>query len=62
MFSDTVAGIAPASVLMFVVMQLFGGALAYGLVRLLYPDAPGRGRRGRRREPKTVPPRGAPDE
>jgi hypothetical protein len=25
---------------MFVVMQLVGGTLAYGLVRLLYPDAP----------------------
>jgi len=24
----------------FVVMQLVGGALAYGVVRLLYPDAP----------------------
>jgi glycerol uptake facilitator-like aquaporin len=40
MFSDTFAGIAPSSVAMFVVMQLVGGALAYGLVRLLYPDAP----------------------
>jgi glycerol uptake facilitator-like aquaporin len=39
MFSDTFAGIAPASVAMFVVMQLLGGALAYGLVRLLYPQA-----------------------
>jgi glycerol uptake facilitator-like aquaporin len=40
MFSDTFAGIAPASVPLFVVMQLVGGALAYGLVRVLYPDAP----------------------
>lgn len=39
MFSDTFAGIAPSSVAMFVVMQLAGGALAYGLVRVLYPDA-----------------------
>jgi arsenate reductase len=39
MFSDTFAGIAPASVAMFIVMQLVGGALAYGLVRLLYPQA-----------------------
>ncbi len=39
MFSDTFAGIAPASVAMFIVMQLIGGALAYGLVRLLYPQA-----------------------
>ena len=40
MFSDTFAGIAPASVAMFAVMQLLGGALAYGLVRLLYSAAP----------------------
>ena len=40
MFSDTFAGIAPGSVVMFVVVQLVGGAAAYGLVRLLYPDAP----------------------
>lgn len=39
MFSDTFAGIAPSSVAMFIVMQLIGGALAYGLVRLLYPQA-----------------------
>jgi glycerol uptake facilitator-like aquaporin len=39
MFSDTFAGIAPASVPMFIVMQLLGGALAYGLVRVLYPQA-----------------------
>ena len=37
MFSDTFAGIAPASVPGFVLMQIAGGALAYGLVRLLYP-------------------------
>jgi len=39
MFSDTFAGIAPSSVPMFVVMQLVGGALALGLVHLLYPTA-----------------------
>ncbi len=39
MFSDTFTGIAPSSVAMFVGMQLVGGALAYGLVRLLYPEA-----------------------
>jgi glycerol uptake facilitator-like aquaporin len=39
MFSATFAGIAPVSVAMFIVMQLLGGALAYGLVRLLYPQA-----------------------
>jgi glycerol uptake facilitator-like aquaporin len=38
MFSDTFAGIAPASVAMFIAMQLLGGAIAYGLVRLLYPQ------------------------
>jgi len=36
MLSDTFAGIAPASVPMFVLMQLFGGVLAVGLVRLLF--------------------------
>ena len=38
MFSDTFAGIAPASVPAFVVAQLIGGALAYGAVRVLYPQ------------------------
>jgi glycerol uptake facilitator-like aquaporin len=37
-FSDTFAGIAPASVPSFVVAQLIGGALAYAAVRVLYPD------------------------
>ena len=39
MFSDTFAGIAPSSVLAFVLAQLVGGALGYGLVRALYPAA-----------------------
>ena len=39
MFSDTFAGIAPASVAMFLAMQLVGGAVAVVVVRLLYPDA-----------------------
>ena len=38
MFSDTFAGIAPASVPVFVVMQVVGGLLAVGLVRVLHPD------------------------
>jgi glycerol uptake facilitator-like aquaporin len=38
MFSNTFAGIAPASVPGFVVAQLVGGACAVGVVRLLYPD------------------------
>ncbi|MDQ1747222.1 MAG: hypothetical protein QOD07_1485 [Frankiaceae bacterium] len=38
MLSNTFAGIAPASVPMFVVMQLAGGAAAVGVVHLLYPS------------------------
>jgi arsenate reductase len=38
MFSDTFAGIAPASVPAFVVAQLVGGVAAFGLVRTLYVD------------------------
>jgi glycerol uptake facilitator-like aquaporin len=37
MFSDTFAGIAPASVPAFVVAQLVGGIAAFGLIRTLYP-------------------------
>jgi glycerol uptake facilitator-like aquaporin len=40
MFSDTFAGIAPASVAMFVLMQLVGALLGYALIRGLYPNAP----------------------
>jgi hypothetical protein len=35
--SDTFAGIAPSSVPMFVVMQLVGGVIAFGLVRFVFP-------------------------
>jgi arsenate reductase len=38
-FSDTFAGIAPASVPAFVAAQLAGGLAALGLVRALYPAA-----------------------
>ncbi|MDQ3664793.1 MAG: aquaporin [Actinomycetota bacterium] len=38
MFSDTFTGIGPASVPMFVLMQLLGGAAAYGLIKLLWPQ------------------------
>jgi glycerol uptake facilitator-like aquaporin len=38
MFSDTFAGIAPASVPGFVVAQLVGGVVALALIRLLYPE------------------------
>ena len=37
MFSDTFAGIAPASVPGFVIAQLAGGAAAIAIVRALYP-------------------------
>jgi arsenate reductase len=39
MFSDTFAGIAPASVIPFILTQFAGGALAVLLLRTLYPDA-----------------------
>jgi glycerol uptake facilitator-like aquaporin len=38
MFSDSFAGIAPASAPMFVVMQAVGAASAIGLVRFLFPS------------------------
>jgi glycerol uptake facilitator-like aquaporin len=41
MLSDTFAGIAPASVPMFVLMQLIGGVLGFALLKLLYPDPAG---------------------
>lgn len=37
MFSDSFAGIAPASVIGFVLAQLIGGVLGYIVVRALYP-------------------------
>jgi glycerol uptake facilitator-like aquaporin len=39
MFSDTFAGIAPASVPAFVLAQIVGAALGAGLILVLYPDA-----------------------
>jgi glycerol uptake facilitator-like aquaporin len=38
MFSDTFAGIAPASAPAYVLAQLVGGAVAIALIRALYPD------------------------
>ena len=38
MFSNTFAGIAPASVPGFVVAELIGGAVAIGVLWVLYPD------------------------
>ncbi|MEP6697194.1 MAG: aquaporin, partial [Pseudonocardiales bacterium] len=40
MLSDSFAGIAPGSVPMFVIMQLLGGLLGLGAIRVLYPDVP----------------------
>jgi len=37
MFSDTFAGIDPASAPMFVAMQVLGGAVGLGFVQLMYP-------------------------
>jgi len=36
--SDTFAGIKPSSAPMFIVMQLIGAAIAYALIRFLYPS------------------------
>jgi glycerol uptake facilitator-like aquaporin len=38
MFSDTFAGIAPASAPAFIIAQLAGGLVAIAVVRALYPD------------------------
>jgi glycerol uptake facilitator-like aquaporin len=38
MFSNTFAGIAPASAPGYVIAQLVGGAVAIGVIRVLYPD------------------------
>jgi arsenate reductase len=38
MFSNTFAGIAPASVPGFIAAQVVGGAAAFAIVRVLYPD------------------------
>jgi glycerol uptake facilitator-like aquaporin len=48
MFSDTFAGIAPASAAPFIAMQLLGAALGYLLIRALFPT------------PSTAPPPAAP--
>ena len=40
MFSDTFAGIAPASVSLFVAFQIVGTAAGAGMVLFLYPDTP----------------------
>lgn len=42
MFSNSFSGIAPSSVAGFVLAQLVGGLLGYGLIRALYPNLPSR--------------------
>jgi glycerol uptake facilitator-like aquaporin len=37
MFTDTFAGIAPSSVPSFIAAQIIGGAVAYGIILVLYP-------------------------
>ncbi|HEV3136142.1 MAG TPA: MIP/aquaporin family protein [Acidimicrobiia bacterium] len=41
--SDTFTGIKPSSAPMFILMQLVGAAIAYGLILLLYPERSPRG-------------------
>ena len=60
MFSDTFAGIAPASVPSFVFAQLAGGAVAYGVIRMLYPDARGSSRGPHQRWNRLKQPNGLP--
>ena len=36
--TDTFTGIEPSSAPVFILMQLVGAAIAYGLIRVLYPD------------------------
>jgi arsenate reductase len=38
MFSNTFAGIAPSSVPSFIGAQIMGGAIAVGVIKVLYPD------------------------
>ena len=38
MLSNSFAGIKPSSAPMFIVMQLIGAVIAYGLIRLFYPS------------------------
>jgi len=40
--TDSFAGIRPASAPMFILMQLVGATVAFGLIRFLYPTAPAR--------------------
>jgi arsenate reductase len=42
--SDTFAGIKPSSAPMFIVMQLLGAAIAFALVRFIYPHDPPEGK------------------
>ena len=41
MFSNTFAGIAPSSAPSFIAAQILGGAMAFALIRVLYPEPAG---------------------
>ena len=53
-FSDTFAGIAPASALYFIAAQLVGGLVGLGLVTVLLSRRPGHRRPGRRPASRTT--------
>ncbi len=56
MFSDTFAGIAPASAPPFLAMQLLGAICAFGLIRLLFhADTPPTPNRAERTDPQRRP-------
>jgi glycerol uptake facilitator-like aquaporin len=38
MFSNTFAGIAPSSVPGFIAFQVVGAVIAFGAIKILYPD------------------------
>jgi glycerol uptake facilitator-like aquaporin len=56
MFSDTFAGIAPTSVLPFIVAQIVGALIGVALVVMLYPDT------AQTADQAVVPPRASPTE
>ena len=57
MLSDSFAGIKPSSAPMFIVMQLVGALLAFGLIRFLYPTPPAPRRPPPSAQPSVLDPR-----
>ena len=55
MFSDTFAGIAPASVPAYAIAQLAGGIVAVGVITALYPDVTALDAAGERGSERTTP-------